>query len=118
MLIEMLQGKLHRGAVTSTRIDYEGSLSVDPDLYEAAGMREHQKIQVLDITNGARFETYLIRGERGTGEIAVNGAAARLVMPGDRVIVCAFALLNAAELERHHPQVVLLDERNRIVDRT
>lgn len=115
MLREMLIGKLHRGAVTTCRIDYEGSLTVDLDLIEAAGMLVHQKIQVLDINNGQRIETYLIPGERGKREIQVNGAAARLFYKGDRVIVCAYGLLDEAECATLKPQVVLLDETNRIV---
>lgn len=113
MLREMLIGKLHRGTVTACRIDYEGSLTVDQDLIDAAGMLVHQKIQVLDINNGARIETYLIPGARGSREIQVNGAAARLFYTGDRIIVCAFALLSDAEIAGHQPKVVLLDERNR-----
>lgn len=114
MLREMLIGKLHRGAVTACRIDYEGSLTVDQDLIDAAGMLVHQKIQVLDINNGARIETYLIAGARGSREIQVNGAAARLFYRGDRVIVCAFAMLDEAEIRAYHPKVVLLDEANRV----
>jgi len=115
MMIEMLQGKLHRGAVTDVRIDYAGSLSVDPDLIAACGLREFQKIQLLNITNGARLETYLINGERGSHEIVVNGAAARLAMKGDRVIVAGYASYTPEELIGHHPKVVVLDERNRVV---
>jgi aspartate 1-decarboxylase len=115
MLREMLVGKLHRGVVTACRIDYEGSLTVDEDLIDRAGMLVHQKVQVLDISNGARIETYLIPGRRGSREIQVNGAAARLFYQGDRVIVCAYALLEDAAARALKPQVVLLDEQNRIV---
>jgi aspartate 1-decarboxylase len=114
MLREMLIGKLHRGTVTACCIDYEGSLTVDEDLIDAAGMLVHQKIQVLDINNGARIETYLIPGARGSREIQVNGAAARLFYRGDRIIVCAFALLDDVEIRTHHPKVVLLDAANRV----
>lgn len=113
MLREMLTGKLHRGVVTECRLDYEGSLTVDQDLIDAAGMLVHQKVQVLDINNGSRIETYLIAGERGSGHIMVNGAAARLFHTGDRVIVCAFGIMDDAEARSHHPRIVLLDERNR-----
>lgn len=116
MLIEMLQGKLHRGVVTDVRIDYAGSLSVDPDLIAACGLREFQKIQLLNITNGARLETYLINGERGSRQIVVNGAAARLAMKGDRVIVAGYAHYSPDELAGHKPSVVVLDEANRVVD--
>lgn len=114
MLREMLQAKLHRGRVTECRLDYEGSLTVDLDLIEGAGMLVHQKIQVLNINNGARFETYLIAGARGGREIAVNGAAARLCQAGDRVIVCAYAHYDERELATYAPRVLLLDERNRV----
>lgn len=115
MQLEMLIGKLHRGTVTACRIDYEGSLTVDEDLIDAAGMLVHQKVQVLDIDNGARIETYLIPGRRGGREIMVNGAAARLFHQGDRVIVCAFAIVDVAEARRMRPRVVLLDAANRPV---
>jgi len=114
MLREMLIGKLHRGVVTECRLDYEGSLTVDQDLIDAAGMLVHQKIQVLDINNGSRIETYLIPGPRGSRHIQVNGAAARLFHKGDRVIVCAFGILDDAEARAVQPRVVLLDEQNRI----
>ncbi|MEK7415615.1 MAG: aspartate 1-decarboxylase [Planctomycetota bacterium] len=112
---EMLIGKLHRGTVTECRLDYEGSLTVDEDLIDAAGMLVHQKIQVLDIMNGARIETYLIPGARGKREIAVNGAAARLFYRGDRVIICAYAMLDETEARAFKPKVVLLDDKNRVV---
>jgi len=116
MMREMLQGKLHRGAVTDTRLDYPGSLTVDPVLYERAGMREFQKIQLLNLTNGNRLETYVIRGEPGKGEIIVNGAAARLAYKGDRVIVAAFAFYDEKELAGHKPLVLVLNERNQVVE--
>ena len=115
MLREMLIGKLHRGTITECRLDYEGSLTVDEDLIDAAGMLVHQKIQVLDIMNGERIETYLIPGARGQREIKVNGAAARLFYKGDRVIVCAYGLLDESEVRKLKPKVVLLDESNRIM---
>ena len=113
MLREMLIGKLHRGTVTECRLDYEGSLTVDQDLIDAAGMLLHQKVQVLDIDNGSRIETYLIAGARGSRHIMVNGAAARLFHKGDRVIVCAYGLLDDAEARAVQPKVVLLDVENR-----
>lgn len=115
MLREMLIGKLHRGAITECRLDYEGSLTVDPALLEAAGILVHQKIQVLDIDNGARFETYIIPGERGSRQLMVNGAAARLCHKGDRVIVCAYGIMDDAEARTVQPKIVLLDAENRIV---
>jgi len=115
MLIEMLQGKLHRGVVTGTRMDYPGSLTVDLDLIERSGLREFQKIQLLNLTNGNRLETYLIRGTRGSRELIVNGAAAHLNRTGDRIIVAGFALYDPAELHGHQPTVLVLDERNEVV---
>ncbi len=116
MMREMLQGKLHRGVVTDTRLDYPGSLTIDPVLYERAGMREYQKIQLLNLTNGNRLETYVIRGEAGKGEMIVNGAAARLAYKGDRVIVAAFAFYDEKELAGHKPLVLVLNERNQVVE--
>lgn len=117
MLRTMLQAKLHRGRITACLIDYEGSLTVDLDLIEQAGLLVHQQIQIYDITNGARFETYLIAGPRGSGAMAVNGAAARLVMPGDRIIVCAYSIFDEREVAGHKPVVLLLDDANRVVGR-
>ena len=116
MLREMLQAKLHRARVTAVRPDYEGSLTVDPDLIERAGMLVHQKIGVYDITNGARFETYLIAGERGKREVIVNGAAARLALAGDRIIVATYGSYSEAEMAHHQPVVLMLDERNEVIE--
>jgi aspartate 1-decarboxylase len=116
MMLEMLQGKLHRGVITDCRIDYMGSLTVDVELLERIGLREWQKIQLLNISNGSRLETYLIAGERGKREIIVNGAAARLNQKGDRIIVAGFAFLDQNEVARHRPKVLVLDERNNIVE--
>lgn len=117
MLIEMLQGKLHQAVVTDTKLEYMGSLTVDLDLIEQAGMREFQKIQLLNINNGSRLETYLLAGRRGSRELIVNGAAARHAHPGDRVIVAAFGLYDPKELVDHKPIVLLLDRENRVIDR-
>jgi len=115
MIREMLQAKLHRACVTDVRPDYEGSLTVDLDLIDQAGMLVHQKIAVLNITNGQRFETYLIPGERGKRDIVINGAAARLALKGDRVIIITYGQYDEAELATYQPKVVLLDEQNRVV---
>lgn len=115
MMREMLQGKLHRATVTGCELEYPGSLTVDLDLIEMAGLLVHQKIQVLNINNGYRLETYLIPGERGKREIVVNGAAARHAYRGDRIIVCGFAFYTDAELVGLHPKVVALNERNEVV---
>jgi aspartate 1-decarboxylase len=116
MLREMFQAKIHRGTVTACRLGYEGSLTVDLDLIERAGMLVNQKIQVLNINNGERLETYLIAGERGKREIIVNGPAARLAQTGDRVVVIAYAVLDEQEALRHKPVVVVLDERNQVLE--
>lgn len=115
MLLEMLLGKLHRASVTGTRIDYEGSIAVDARLIKKAGLREHLKVAVYNIANGARFETYLVNGKPGGREVVVMGAAARLVMPGDRVIIAGFALVEGTELDGWKPTVVGLDNTNRVV---
>lgn len=115
MLLEMLLGKLHRATVTGTKIDYEGSIAVDPRLIAKAGLREYLKVAVYNVNNGSRFETYLVNGKPGAREVIVMGAAARLVMPRDRVIIAGFALVDPAELKRGwKPSVVVLDERNRV----
>jgi aspartate 1-decarboxylase len=116
MFREMLQGKLHRGIVTACRIDYAGSLTVDLDLIERIGLVVNQKIQLLNISNGNRLETYLIAGERGKREIIVNGAAARLNQAGDRIIVAGYAFYSDAELKDHRPKVLVLNERNEVID--
>ena len=108
----MLKSKIHRATVTEADLNYVGSISVDPRLLEAADIREHEQVAVLDISNGARFETYAIRGEER--QICLNGAAARLVQPGDLVIVLTYADYEDAELEDYEPKVVFVDERNAI----
>lgn len=115
MLREMLQAKLHRARITDVKPDYEGSLMVDLDLIERAGMLVHQKIGIYNITNGARFDTYLIPGRRGRRDVIVNGAAARLVLTGDRIIIVTYSLFDEREAKSHKPVVVLLDENNRVV---
>jgi len=109
----MLLGKLHRATVTDANLNYVGSLTLDPDLMEAAGMLPYEQVQVLDVDNGARLTTYLIEGERSTGQVCINGAAARLVAPGDKVIVVAYAEMEEEEARSHTPRVVLVDGANR-----
>lgn len=113
----MLLGKVHRATVTDANINYEGSLTLDPDLMDAAGMLPYEQVHVLDIANGARLTTYLIEGERGTGQVVVNGAAARHVAPGDKVIIVAYAEMEEDEARRHTPRIVLVDGANRPVTR-
>ena len=112
----MLKSKIHRAVVTDANLHYVGSVTIDPDLLEAADILEHEQVAVVDIDNGARFETYAIAGRRGSGDLCLNGAAARLVQPGDRVIVISYADYEDAELERYEPRVVHVDTANRQVD--
>ena len=114
MTIEMLKSKLHRATVTGADLDYVGSISIDPVLIKAANLRPHEKVDVLDINNGARLTTYVIEG--GPGEICLNGAAARLVQRGDRVIIVSYAAMTPEEADTFKPCVVLLDEENHITD--
>ncbi len=111
---EILRGKIHRATVTEANLEYEGSLTVDVELMEAAGLAPYERIDVYDITNGSRFSTYLIEGPRGSGVICVNGAAAHLARAGDRIIITGYGLATEAEIRGHKPRVVLVDERNRI----
>ena len=113
----MLKSKIHRATVTGCDLHYVGSITIDPDLLEAADILEHEQVHVVDIDNGARFETYTIAGERGTGEMRVNGAAARLVQRGDTIIVISYAQYLREEAERHEPIVVhVRPKTNRIID--
>jgi aspartate 1-decarboxylase len=111
----MLKSKLHRASVSDSDLHYVGSITIDPQLLEAADIREHELVHVLDVDNGNRFETYTIAGERGSGELKVNGAAARLVHRGDTVIVLSYAEYDEDELEAHEPRVVHVDSQNRIL---
>ncbi len=115
MKIEMLKSKIHRATVTGADLDYSGSVAIDPELCEAAGLREFEKVDVLDIDNGARLTTYVILGE--PGEVCLNGAAARLVHKGDRVIIVSYAQLDEDEADGFRPKIVILDEHNRITER-
>jgi aspartate 1-decarboxylase len=112
----MLKSKIHRATVTDSDLHYVGSLTIDPDLLEAADIREHEQVHVVDVDNGARFETYTMAGKRGAGAICVNGAAARLVHTGDTIIVISYASYDERELDRYEPRVVHVDRRNRILD--
>jgi aspartate 1-decarboxylase len=111
----MLKSKIHRCRITDSDLHYVGSITVDEDLLEAADIREHEQVHVVDVDNGARFETYTIAGRRGSGEVKVNGAAARLVHTGDTVIVISYASYSDAELATYEPRVVHVDADNSIV---
>ena len=110
----MLKSKIHRATVTDCDLHYVGSITIDPELLEAADVLEHEQVHVVDVDNGARFETYTIAGERGSGEVKVNGAAARLVHRGDTVIVISYAQYDEEELERRTPRVVHVARDNSI----
>jgi aspartate 1-decarboxylase len=112
----MLKSKIHRARVTQCNIDYEGSITIDKDLMEAADLLQFEKVEVLNINNSARFHTYAIEGQRGSGEICLNGAAARLVAKGDIVIILSYHLVAEDEAATSSPRLVYVDSQNRIVD--
>ena len=116
MFRTMLGGKIHRAAVTEADLNYVGSITVDQDLLDAAGILANEKVQIVNNNNGERFETYTIPGERGSGVICLNGAAARLVQKGDIVIIMSYVMLSEAAAAAHRPKVVLVDEANKIRD--
>jgi aspartate 1-decarboxylase len=115
VLRTLMKSKLHRATVTDANLHYMGSLTLDPALMEAADILAHERVQVVDCDNGARLETYVIAGERGSGDVCLNGAAARLVAPGDAVIVISYATYDEVEAGSHEPRVVFCDEHNRPV---
>ena len=115
MTISILKSKIHRATVTQSELDYVGSITIDEELLEKSGIIEYEKVQVVDINNGNRLETYTIAGERGSGIICLNGAAARLVKPGDKVIIMAYADVTPEEAIKNPPTVVFVDEDNKIV---
>ena len=113
----MLQSKLHRVHVTHAELHYEGSCAIDDDLMDAADIREYQQIDIYNVSNGERFTTYAIRAQRGSGVISVNGAAAHKASPGDILIIATYAAYSELELQKYHPKLVYVDERNRIAAR-
>ena len=114
MNITMLKSKIHRATVMQAEIDYVGSITIDPLLMKAAGILEYEKVSVVDVTNGARLETYTIAGEEGSGMICLNGAAAKLIEKDDIVIIMAYAQMDEKEAEQFRPKVVFVDEKNQI----
>lgn len=118
MTIEMLKGKIHRATVKQAELDYVGSITVDLDLLEASGIYEYEKVQIVDINNGSRFETYTIAGKRGSGMICLNGAAARCVSVGDKIIIMAYASVTPQEAKEFQPTVVFVDDENKITRTT
>ena len=115
MFIEMLKSKIHRATVTEANLNYIGSLTLDNNLMDAAGLLEYEKIQVLDITNGNRIETYVICGERGSGKVCINGAAAHLIHDGDLIIIVSYCRLNDSDVRDHAPMIVHVDKKNQVI---
>ena len=116
MILTMLKAKRHRAAVTESNLNYVGSITIDKDLMEASGILEYEKVSVVDIDNGSRLETYVIEGECGSGVICLNGAAARLVHPGDKVIILAYCQVDSEEAENHSPKIVFVGSGNAILE--
>ncbi len=114
MYLTMLKGKIHRATVTEAKLDYVGSISIDEDLMEASSILEYEKVQIADVDNGNRFETYVIAAERGSGMICLNGAAARCVQKGDKVIIMCYAQMDEKEIKERKPHVVFVDDNNKI----
>lgn len=116
MQLSMLKGKIHRATVTQADLNYVGSITVDKTLLDAAGILQYEKVHIVDINNGSRFETYTINGEPGSGVICLNGAAARCVQPGDKIILMAYAQMDEEEAKNHEPKVVFIGDDNKIID--
>jgi aspartate 1-decarboxylase len=116
MFRTMMNAKIHRARVTEANLNYVGSITIDTDILDAVGMAANEKVQIVNNNNGARFETYIIPGERGSGVVCLNGAAARLVHEGDVVIIISYALVPEEKVETHKPKVALMDENNKIVE--
>ena len=115
MLLEFLNSKIHRATVTDSNLNYVGSITIDEDILKAANIREWQKVDILDINNGERFQTYVIKGKANSGQICLNGAAARKVQKGDRIIICSYRYVTEEELDGYTPTVVQIDENNNMV---
>ncbi|MCP1188812.1 aspartate 1-decarboxylase [Priestia flexa] len=114
MFRTMMNAKIHRAHVTEANLNYVGSITIDEDLIEAVGIQPNEKVQIVNNNNGARLETYVIPGERGSGVVCLNGAAARLVQPGDVVIIISYVLVAEEKVADHHPTVAIMDEHNKI----
>ncbi|MFC7783571.1 MULTISPECIES: aspartate 1-decarboxylase [unclassified Rossellomorea] len=112
----MMSGKIHRATVTEANLDYVGSITIDQDILDAVGMMANEKVQIVNNNNGARLETYIIPGERGSGVICLNGAAARLVQKGDIVIIISYKMVAEEMVHEHIPKVAIMGEKNRIID--
>lgn len=115
MFIQKLKGKIHRATVTQAELDYVGSITVDTELMEAAGIQEYEQVQIVDVNNGQRFVTYTIAGERGSGVMCLNGAAARCVSVGDKIILMAYSMMSEEEGKQWQPKVVFVDDENKLI---
>lgn len=115
MFRQMMKAKIHRATVTEANLNYVGSITIDQDLMELVDILPDEKVQIVNNNNGARFETYTIPGPRGSGVVCLNGAAARLVQPGDTVIIISYGYMTDEEARNHHPRVAIMDERNQVV---
>ena len=116
MFRTMMKSKIHRATVTEANLNYVGSITIDQDILDAVDLLENEKVQIVNNNNGARLETYVISGRRGSGVICLNGAAARLVQPGDTVIIISYAVMSDEEARKHQPIVALMDQDNKIVE--
>jgi len=116
MLIDMLYSKIHRATVTDANLNYVGSITIDEELLEASKMRVGQKVEILNINNGERFSTYIILGERGKRDICLNGAAARKVHKGDKIIIIAYANMDIEEADEYNPAIVIVDDENNVIE--
>ncbi|MGM9987487.1 MAG: aspartate 1-decarboxylase [Bacillaceae bacterium] len=118
MFRTMMKSKIHRAVVTEANLNYIGSITIDEDIMDAVDILENEKVQIVNNNNGARLETYVIKGERGSGVICLNGAAARLVQPGDTVIIIAYAMISEEKIANHQPKIVFMNEKNEMVEKT
>ena len=116
MFIKMLKSKIHRASVSDANLDYEGSITIDENLIEAANLNLYEKVHVLDITNGNRIETYVIKAPRGSGEICINGAAAHLIKPNDTIIIIAYCTIEKNKVSDHKPTIIKVNHKNKIIN--
>jgi aspartate 1-decarboxylase len=116
MFRTMMKAKIHRATVTEANLNYVGSITIDEAILERVDILPNEKVQIVNNNNGARFETYVIPGERGSGVICLNGAAARLVQPGDKVIIISYAIMDEAEVRTHRPKIAIMNDDNRIIE--
>lgn len=116
MFINIMKSKIHRARVTEANLNYVGSITIDEDLMDIADLMKNEKVQIVNNNNGNRFETYVIPGERGSGMICLNGAAARLVHPGDVIIIISYGMLERSEAKKYNPKIVFVDENNKVVE--